>query len=466
MKTPPSDTIELLVRLRWPFAAVVGLLFALTRLVEGWYFDAAMETPAGRALDPIVWGLLAFAAIWGVLSWAIHQERLRISNEARMLAALRESNERLELLYEINQRVASSATLDEVLDYAITLPARLVNAGAATIVLMDEQGQPYTARVTGIDAGELERARTVFQLRSMTSPPDQPVVLSPQSGCNWAACLVLPLVEHDAHPIGWIEAFLNEGPATLRETRQPVLQPLLATVAGELTEAVVNSRRRDRAIASIAAVERAISAERTRIARDLHDGVAQSLAFMRMRIDLWEDWLTQEPERLREEFATFKANLRRQIEELRRAIFALRPIEIGQLGFAGALRRFTNEFAEQQDWDVSIDFAELPPDLPPVLELAAFRFVQEALNNVAKHAQARRVWIKLGVRDQGLIIHVRDDGVGFNPGEEPPAEHFGLRQMRERATALDGQCMIMSRPGDGTEVRVWLPLRYSVTTMN
>ncbi len=459
MKSPPSNTIELLIRLRWPLAAVVGLLFALTRMVEGIFFDAAMETPTGRTIDPIVWGLLAFAAIWAVFSWAIRQERIRMSNEARILAALRESNERLELLYEINQRVASSATLDEVLDYAITLPARLVQATAATIVLIDERGQPYTARVTGIDAASLERARTAFHQLSMSIPPSQPVILQPQQPCAWTACLVLPLVERAVQPIGWIEAFLKEDKVAATESRQP----LLATVASELTEAIINCRRRDRVIASIAAVERAISAERTRIARDLHDGVTQSLAFMRMRIDLWEDWLQQEPERLRAEFADFKSNLRRQIEELRRAIFALRPIEIGQLGFAGALRRFVQEFAEQHDWNVVIDFTELPPDIPPVLELAAFRFVQEALNNVAKHAQAHRIWVKLGVRDQGLIIHVRDDGIGFNPGEEPPAGHLGLRQMRERAAALDGHVTIISRPGDGTEVRVWLPLLYSST---
>lgn len=164
------NTIELLIRLRWPLAAVVGLLFALTRMVEGIFFDAAMETPTGRTLDPIVWGILAFGAIWVVFSWAIRQEQIRRSNEARMLEALRESNERLELLYEINQRVASSATLDEVLDYAITLPARLVHAAAATIVLIDERGQPYTARVTGIDAASLERARTAFHLHSITIP--------------------------------------------------------------------------------------------------------------------------------------------------------------------------------------------------------------------------------------------------------------------------------------------------------
>src|SRR5690606_7194327 len=134
-------------------------------------------------------------------------------------------------------------------------------------------------------------------------------------------------------PLGWLEAYLEQrpGPSGWEE-----ISPLLRTVGGELAEAILGSRRRAREIASVAALEQAITAERTRIARDLHDGVAQSLAFMRMRVDLWEDWLDQEPARLRDEFANLKSNLRTQIEELRRAIFELRPLELSQLGFAGA----------------------------------------------------------------------------------------------------------------------------------
>jgi len=280
------------------------------------------------------------------------------------------------------------------------------------------------------------------------------------------ACLIVPLAEGDDAPVGWIECYLSDTRGLARDASgalAPELTSLLITVGGEIAEAVQGSRRRAREIASLVALEQAITAERTRIARDLHDGVAQSLAFLRMRVALWEDWLEQEPERLREEFDALKANLRRQIEELRRAIFALRPIELSQLGFAGALRRFVREFADQQDWDLELALSDLPPDLPYALELAAFRFVQEALNNAAKHANARHVVVALRVVDGGLQIVVRDDGVGFDPGAqgELPGARLGLRQMRERAAALDGRLTILSKPGEGAEVRIWLPLRYA-----
>ncbi|RRR71635.1 MAG: sensor histidine kinase, partial [Candidatus Viridilinea halotolerans] len=380
-------------------------------------------------------------------------------------------------LYELNQRIASSDTLDDVLDYAITLPARLFAARAAALVLYGEQGATLTARCSGLNEEQLGAARQAFGLAHHYQLPPEPMLLTPRSRppADIVACLILPLAERDQVQIGWIEGYLST-------TRQLALElpegqtaapnvlalsaeslALVVTVAGELTESIQGSRRRARELASVAALEQAITEERTRIARDLHDGVAQSLAFLRMRVDLWEDWLHQEPERLSAEFVNLKANLRQQIEELRRAIFALRPMELSQLGFVAALRRYVNEFAEQQDWEFELDLSDLPTALPHVLELAAFRFAQEALNNAAKHAQARHVALALRTIDGGLQIVVRDDGIGFDPGAqgEQPGTRLGLRQMRERATALDGRMTILARPGAGTEVRVWLPLRYA-----
>ncbi|MBX0330232.1 sensor histidine kinase [Oscillochloris sp. ZM17-4] len=463
------DTIQILRGLRWPLAGAVGLVFALVRLVETLIIGASEAAPAGRMIDSVVWGGLAGAAVWAVLSWAARQERRRRSAEAAMLAELRSSNARLAQLYELNQRIASSATLDDVLDYAITLPASLLGARAAALVLRDEGGQPLDARRVGVSAEELQSARATFGL--LPSPPDlggPRAVLDPNAAPGGLlAAAVLPLAEGDDDPVGWIEAYLSD-PASydgrVLDGRLPAeSEALLITVAGELAEAVQGSRRRAREIASVAALEQAIMAERTRIARDLHDGVAQSLAFMRMRVDLWEDWVGQDPARLREEFAAMKVNLRQQIEELRRAIFALRPFELGQLGFGGALRRFVREFAGQQGWEIDLDLADLPADLPLALELAAFRFVQEGLNNAAKHAQAGAVAVGLRQIDGGLQIVVRDDGAGFNPGDvaEGPGGRLGLRQMRERAAALDGRVTVISRPGAGAELRVWLPLAYA-----
>lgn len=463
-----TDIVAALRSLRWPLAGVVGLIFALTRLAETALLDLRPLPPMARTAEALFWGFLAALAIYTVLSWAARQEQRRRAAEASMLDELRHANARLELLYELNQRVASSDTLDDVLDYAITLPARLVNARAAALVLHDEQGQALTARCVGLAEEQLAATRAAFALAGEPDRAKTTRILAPRTRApaGVVACLVVPLAERDDAPIGRIEAYLAD---TSRIGGGRAGQPpsevtaLLVTVAGELAEAIQGSRRRAREIASVAALEQAITEERTRIARDLHDGVAQSLAFLRMRVDLWEDWLSQEPERLPEEFSSLKSNLRRQIEELRRAIFALRPIELSQLGFVAALRRFVSEFADQQDWELELGLSDLPADLPHVLELAAFRFVQEALNNAAKHANARRVGVTIKALDGGLQIVVRDDGVGFDPGAqgELPGNRLGLRQMRERAAALDGRLTVLSRPGQGTEVRAWLPLRYA-----
>jgi signal transduction histidine kinase len=471
MRSPHDETdlLAVLRRLRWPLAGAAGLIFALTRLAETLLLGASASAPITRTLDPIFWGLLAAIAVYAVLSWAAREEQRRRVREKAMLSELRASNSKLELLYELNQRIASSATLDEVLDYAISLPGRLLGAEGAAFVLRDEQGVPLTARCVGLTEETLGATRAAFGLRSEPADLTRPIVLSsrPHAPNGFTSVVVIPMVERNAAPIGWIEAYRHEttrpGETPPTEALQPEIATLLITIAGELTEAIVNSRRRAREIASVAALERAIADERTRIARDLHDGVAQSLAFLRMRVDLWDDWIEQDPTRLRTEFVAAKANLRSQIEELRRAIFALRPIELGQLGFAGALRRFVNEFAEQQEWELELELGDLPPDLPHVLELAAFRFVQEGLNNVAKHAEATHVSVALRRRDDGLQIIVRDNGVGFDPGavESAAGAHIGLRQMRERATALDGHITVLSRRGAGAELRIWLPLAYA-----
>ncbi|MCX7791943.1 MAG: sensor histidine kinase [Chloroflexaceae bacterium] len=468
-KTPnPPDIAAALRSVRWPLAAIIGLIFALTRLGETTLVGLRPTTPLINALDPLFWGVLAALAVWGVLSWAAAQEQRYRTAERHMLDELQLAHQRLQLLYELNQRIASSATLDEVLDYAVTLPGELVGARAAAVTLYDEQGSAFIARCVGLTEEQLAVARSAVGLRLDQPPPAKPEALTPRGPmpADLRRCLVMPLVEGDNAPVGWIECYLNDSGDQASDALNALTSEftsLLITIGGEIAEAVQGSRRRAREIASLVALEQAITAERTRIARDLHDGVAQSLAFLRMRVALWEDWLEQEPERLREEFDALKTNLRRQIEELRRAIFALRPIELSQLGFAGALRRFVSEFADQQDWDLELELSDLPPDLPYALELAAFRFVQEALNNAAKHANARHVVVALRVVDGGLQIIVRDDGAGFDPGAqgELPGARLGLRQMRERAAALDGRLTILSRPGQGAEVRVWLPLCYA-----
>ncbi len=490
--------IRVLRVLRWPLAGIVGLVFALGQVVESTLLKVQGNSSivlVKDQIDPFLWGVMASVAVWIVLSWAARQEQRYHYAEQRLLTDLKRSNANLELLNEIVQRIASSATLDEVLDYTISLPGRLIGSQAAVLMLIDEHGDPLPARSVGFKAETLSEARRSFAINAYAND-EGPVVFTPDyaSETKYVACVVSPIIEAGsvaggngdneflaATLLGWFEAYFEANPVQ-RGYRPNSLQwsddnhsvtlaedtkRLLRSVSSELAEALIGARRRARELASVAALERAIIEERTRIARDLHDGVAQSLAFMRMRLDLWEDWLEQDPERLQQEFAHFKTNLRTQIEELRRAIFSLRPVELSQLGFEGSLRRFVTDFADQQHWDLVLEL-NVPYDLPRVLELASFRIVQEALNNAAKHAHARRVEVKLSLADGGLQIVIRDDGVGFDPGEirEQPNKHFGLLQMRERLSALDGHLTLISRPNEGAELRAWMPIVYAEQALN
>jgi signal transduction histidine kinase len=455
-----SDLLVMLRRLRIPLSLAVGLLFGLTNYGERLLFNTD-DLLFARLIDPLFWGTISATAIWLLLSWILRQETRRLRTEAEMLAALQRSNERLELLYEINQRIVAGSGLDSVLDYAISLPARLVGARAAAIVLFDETGVPSTARAVGIDDLQLRALRTEAGLGAAGSAPERLRVIRLRTILD-SSLLLVPLTDGRHAALGWLEALLPLGAAPLSDRGGA----LLTTVAAELAEAILGARRQARTVNELVAIEQAITAERTRIARDLHDGVAQSLAFLRMRVDLWSDWLQTEPQRLPAEFVQLKQTLREQIGELRRAIFALRPFAVGQLGFSGALRGFIHEFAELQGWECRAELDQLPEELPHELELAAFRIVQEALANAAKHAQAQRVTVSLAECDGGLQITVTDDGVGFRPGASAPsaAGGLGLPQMAERAAALGGRLTVLAQPGSGAEIRVWLPLQRDCGT--
>lgn len=202
--------------------------------------------------------------------------------------------------------------------------------------------------------------------------------------------------------------------------------------------------------------EEAIAEERRRIAREIHDGLAQDLAALRLQAHRWRALVESDPAQAQAELDGLHRLLGEKIREVRRAIFALRPAALDELGFWPALRRFLSEFGEQNQLHVVLEVRGNEQDLPAHLEPALFRILQEALNNVAKHAQASTVWVDLDL-SPGVWLQVRDDGVGFDPAILPEKfrrGHLGLQQMRERVAALGGTMEVRSQPGKGTEIRI------------
>ena len=464
--TPRQESLwQLLLRWRWWLGGAIGLAFAVGRLLEA-FFRAESTTSRSVLLDMVFWGVLGGVAIWSSLTWISRQERRHqaevaegIQQQGALNQQLQRSNAQLALLSEVNRSLATSASLDEILDVALLFPQRLVRSDAAAFWLHDATGA-ILARTTGITAEQLQARRAIF----MGSFNDQPIsqIVTAPADPDGLAGLCLRLAIHDGGlRVGWIELYT---------TGKVLLQAdewlLLDTIAGEIGEVITSARRRVREERAIYELEQAIAEERARIARDIHDGVAQTLAFRRMRVDLWLDWLEQDPERLRAELLAFKPLLREQIAELRRAIFALRPIQFDELGFVGGLQRYLVEFGTQQGWTMEVDLQGMAANLSPQVEAICFRIMQEGLTNVAKHANANIVSVQSTQVDGGLQIIIRDNGRGFEPGSVDTAgDHLGLRQMRERLSALHGRLTILAQPGAGTELRIWLPVESKPTKL-
>lgn len=201
--------------------------------------------------------------------------------------------------------------------------------------------------------------------------------------------------------------------------------------------------------------------ERKRVAREIHDGPAQALANIFMRLEycsrLWEIDIQQ----AKQEMEELKKIVKESLQELRKIIFDLRPYALDDLGLIPVLKRYFADFEARYQLPVSFVQIGNPPKLQPALEIALFRLIQEALANAYKHAAATAITVKLEFTSQWAIAVIRDNGKGFEPSllAQKQKSHYGLLNMQERVELLEGSFELKSEPGKGTEIRVRIPLR-------
>ena len=227
----------------------------------------------------------------------------------------------------------------------------------------------------------------------------------------------------------------------------------------ELNEANVQLREREQDRAQL--LRKVITAqedERKRIARELHDETTQDLAVLAMGIDAAQDaYRTGKVPRLDE----VKALAVRTLEDVHRLILDLRPSVLDDLGLLSAIQWYADRTLVARGVSVRCEFGEMPR-LSPEMETALFRMCQEAMSNVARHAQATAVLVQVGVEDGQVVIDIEDDGKGFDRDEVSRREGrrpWGLMGIRERAEILGGVATVESSPGQGTHVvvRITLP---------
>jgi len=201
--------------------------------------------------------------------------------------------------------------------------------------------------------------------------------------------------------------------------------------------------------------------ERKRVAREIHDGPAQSMANVILRAEVCEKMLERDPEQVRQELLELKTMVIASLKDVRKIIFDLRPMVLDDLGVIPALKRFIAEY--QQKYGLAVEFVTLGEEkrLSAALEVAVFRIIQEALNNVVKHTRAHEAMVKLEVTDNQVNILIRDDGQGFDKEKalrEETANSYGIMGMKERVEMLEGRFSITSRVGKGTTVSAQIPI--------
>jgi len=199
--------------------------------------------------------------------------------------------------------------------------------------------------------------------------------------------------------------------------------------------------------------------ERYRLARDIHDGPAQNLANAVFEIDYCTRVIDHDPQKAKQELSHLRADIQAALNDVRRFIFDLRPPPLGELRLNDALWRYSREYKARFGIQVDLQLDPIGQHLPLSLEIALFRIVQEALQNVRKHAGASLISIGLNRQGDGLVVTIKDNGRGFDPTAPTTLgdRHLGLISMRERAQLVHGQLQIISAPGQGTTVILSIP---------
>jgi signal transduction histidine kinase len=212
----------------------------------------------------------------------------------------------------------------------------------------------------------------------------------------------------------------------------------------------------------VSAVTRGQEDERRRLARELHDGPVQALIALDQRVQMVQLKLKGTAPETHERLSDLRQMTSVLLEDVRRVIRALRPIYLEDLGLLPALEMLARDLETAVGVPVTFHSQGQAVRLTPEREIAAYRFAQEALSNVARHSQATEAAVE-AVFEAGLFtLCVRDNGRGFSPperlGELAADSHFGLVGMQERAELVAGRMTIRSAPGQGTTVELRLPL--------
>jgi len=384
----------------------------------------------------------------------------------------------VQLLSQVIDTISGGLDLSRILPGVAKLVTETTGTDVCFVHLLDERGRtlrlhgatpPFDDLVGTIELGLGEgvsgwvasHAEPAVILDDKTADPRYRYIPALR-GEEFTSMVSVPIVT----PLGNLVGVLNVHTRLRREFTAAdveLLRSVAGLVAGAIENASLHRRLAEREEALERFAERTVEwqeNERRRLAGEIHDGISQRIVSLFFHLSAAADAIPGSPEVAAEQVAHAQELATAALEETRSAIAGLRPPVLDDLGLAASLESLAHSFPQL---DVQVEATR--SRIAEHMETAVYRTAQEALQNVAKHANARNVRLRLYLQRDKMVLEVADDGTGFDPAAPasggPPATEptgFGLAGMRERAELLGGKLELSSAAGRGTTVRLTVPL--------
>src|SRR3954453_6152539 len=380
---------------------------------------------------------------------------------ARLYEASARWSRQLQSLEEVGNALATETDLDRLLDLVVRRLRDLVGGRIVALALPVGGAQLRFAAVAGAEelmgttisrteskSGAVLERRRSGRIDSVIDDPEVNREVTRRAGARTG--MWVPLIARD-QVIGVLEIHDKEGPDARfsdDDLRLAETFAARAAVAVELSQRVARD--------AVRRVVQAQEAERSRLARELHDETGQALTSILLGLKPLEEALADHPARAA--LAELREHVVGALQNVRRLAVELRPAVLDDFGLVPALERLTDSFAEQSDIRVDFHSALGETRLPSEVETTLYRVVQESLTNIVKHANAHNISVSIAPRGSTVAAVIEDDGVGFDQ-RAVRGEGVGLLGMRERLSFVDGRLEIESRPGAGTTIVAEVPVQ-------
>jgi two-component system sensor histidine kinase DevS len=404
--------------------------------------------------EKIIEMLAAYAGV------AIDNARLYDSLHERD-ESLTRRNDELALLNQINTALASSLELDEILNKTLALLIAHFKVEAAEIFLLEEDGETLRLVLHRGEAAEAFWTRNRYKIGEgmvgQSAKTKEPVISNHleedervtrhavvEAGFKQITCI--PLTAH-----GEVVGVLTIATRSRKIISKNEIQVLVSVAAGAGT-AIENARLHSN-VRRVAILE-----ERERFGMDLHDGVIQSIYGVGLALENARLLLREDPQSAENNLKKAMDDLNRTIRDIRNYILDLRPRQLRGESLIEGLNRLISEFRQNTKVEISLAGPkDHLVDLPQINAMALFHICQEALANIAKHANATKVTIDLWTTSDRALLEVHDDGNGFDLEKANKTVGHGLANMQTRVNNVGGDVDIISAPGEGTTILAWVP---------